>query len=120
MSRQGAPTIAPQSNKLQHRMQFAKCLAEKEREHHDPGDDGELCRLKIDRTDMKPTAGAVNFRADEFRQDEEDDAGEIHRERAPSDPAVIDQAGDHEREKADRDPVGLLAPELGRAESSRM
>lgn len=62
---------------------------------------------------MEPAAGAVNFLAHEFRQDEKAEAGEIHRQRAPADPAVIDQAGDDEGKKADDDPVGLLAPELG-------
>jgi hypothetical protein len=98
---------------LQHRVHVAKLvMAEKEREHHDARNDGELGRLKIDRSDMQPTARPVNFRADEFRQDEEDDSREIHRERAPTDPSIIDQAGDHEREKPDGDPVGLLAPKF--------
>ena len=38
----------------------------------------------------------------------------IHRERAPFDPAIIDQARDHEGDEADADPVRLLAPKLRR------
>ena len=48
-----------------------------------------------------------------LRQNQEDNARQIHRQRAPADPAIIDQARDHEGNKADRHPVGLLAPELG-------
>src|SRR5215212_2575124 len=63
---------------------------------------------------MQPTARAVNLWADEARQDEENQTRDIHRERTPADPAVIDQAGDDEGPQTDRDPVRLLAPELGR------
>ncbi len=48
------------------------------------------------------------------------DARQIHRQRAPADPAIVDQAGDHESDKADRDPVGLLPPELRGDVSSRI
>ena len=77
-----------------------------------PATTAKLCRLKIDRAEMEPTARPVNLRAHELCQNQKEKAGEIHRQRAPADPAVIDQAGDHEREKTDDDPVGLLAPKI--------
>ena len=44
----------------QHRMHLPE-LAEKKRQHHDPGDDGELRGLEIHRTEMEPAARAVNL-----------------------------------------------------------
>ena len=87
-------------------------LAEEECEHHDTGQDRKLGRLKVDRPEMQPTPGAVNLRADKLRQNQEDQAGEVHRERTPFYPAIVDQAHDHEGTEADHDPVGLLAPKL--------
>ena len=89
-------------------------MTEKKREHHDAGDDGELGRLKIKRPEMEPAARAVNLRADEFRQNEKDDAGADTSAAPPADPAVIDQAREHESEETDGDPVRLFAPEFGR------
>ena len=63
---------------------------------------------------MQPTARAVNFRADKLRENQKEKAGQIHRQRAPTNPAIVDQTGDHEGEEADRDPVCLLAPEFRR------
>ena len=62
---------------------------------------------------MEPAARAVNFLANEFRQNQKAKTGEIHRQRAPADPAVVDQTGDDKGEKSDRDPVRLLTPEFG-------
>ena len=55
----------------QHGMHFAE-LAQKQGEHHDSGDDGELRGLKIDRPEMQPAARSVNLRADKFGQNQKD------------------------------------------------
>src|SRR5205807_2693117 len=39
--------------------------------------------------------------------------GEIHRQRTPPDPAVVNQTHDNEGEKSNDDPVRLLTPKLG-------
>src|SRR5207249_7039176 len=95
----------------QHGMHLPE-LAEKKRQHHDAGDDSELRGLEVYRTEMEPAARAIYFLADEFRQDQKSEAGEVHWQRAPADPAVIDQTGDDKSEKSDHDPVGLFAPEF--------
>ena len=64
MRRHGAPTIAPQSSKPEHRMHLAE-LAQEKREHHDPGNDRQLRRLKIDRPKVEPAARSVDFCPDE-------------------------------------------------------
>ena len=96
-----------------HRMHLPE-LAQKKREHHDARYDRELGRLKINRSEVKPTAGAVDLRADESRQNQKEKSGQIHRQRAPFDPAIVDQTDDHEGEKADGDPIGLFSPEFRR------
>src|SRR5205085_9380552 len=54
----------------EHGMHFLE-LAEKKREHHDPGDHGQLRRLKINRSEMQPAARAINFLAHKFGHDQE-------------------------------------------------
>src|SRR5437879_13905014 len=61
---------------------------------------------------MEPAARAVDFLADELGQNQKDDAERVQRQRAPSDPAVINQAREHESEKSAQDPVRLLARKL--------
>src|SRR2546423_11539059 len=61
---------------------------------------------------MEPTARSVNLSPDKFRQDEKDDATQIQRQGAPSNPAIVNQTGDHEREYTDNDPVRLLSPKV--------
>ena len=63
---------------------------------------------------MEPAARAVNFLAHEFGQDQEAQSCQIHRERAPSNPFIIDETGGDEGEKAHHDPVSLLSPKFGR------
>jgi hypothetical protein len=63
---------------------------------------------------MQPTARAINLRTDKPGQNQEEDTSQVHRQRAPFDPAIIHQACDHEGEKADRDPARLFAPEFRR------
>ena len=87
-------------------------LTEEQGEHHDSGNDRKLGRLKINRPEMEPASSAVNFLAHELGQNQKKDAGQVHRQRTPSDPAVINQARDHESEKSNRDPIGLLAPKI--------
>ena len=93
------------------RMQVAE-LAEKDGEHHDAGNDGKLGGLEIDRTKLDPASRTVDFGADEAGENEEGYAAEIHGERTPFDPAVIDEAGDEKDDHADADPDGLSAPEF--------
>ena len=70
--------------------------------------------LKIDRPQVEPTARSVNSGSDKFRHDQKDDAGKIHRQRAPADPAIVNQAGDHKGQETDSDPVRLPSPEISR------
>jgi hypothetical protein len=70
--------------------------------------------LKIDRPQVEPTARSVNSGSHKFRHDQKDNAGKIHRQRAPADPAIVNQAGDHKGQQTDRDPVRLPSPEISR------
>ena len=63
---------------------------------------------------MKPAARSVDFSSHELGQDQKNDAGQIHRQCAPPDPAVIDKAHDHEGKEADQHPIRLFAPEIRR------
>src|SRR3954470_8762833 len=92
-------------------MHVAK-LSEKQRQHHDARDNRKLCRLKINWSQMQPASCPVNFYTDELRQYEKNNTGEIHREGAPADPAVVNQTRQHEREHPYHDPVRLLPPEI--------
>src|SRR5436853_1128207 len=89
-------------------------LAEKKREHHYAGDDRELGWLKVERTNMEPAARTIDFGAHDFREDKKEDAQNVHRKSAPTDPVVVDQAGDHESEESDGYPLGLFPPEFSR------
>ena len=62
----------------QHRMHLFE-LTEEQGEHHDSGDDCELGRLKINRTEMEPAASAVNLLTHKLGQDQKEYAGEVHR-----------------------------------------
>src|SRR5437868_9906564 len=62
---------------------------------------------------MEPAARAVNFLSHELGEDEKENAGEIHRQRAPPNPPVINQTRQHEGEKPHDYPVSLLPPEIG-------
>ena len=88
-------------------------LTEEQGEYHDSGNDCELGRLKIDWPEMEPAARTVNFLPHEFGENQKKDAGQVHRQRPPSNPAVINQAREHESEKADHNPIDLLAPKIG-------
>src|SRR5438093_13671645 len=44
--------------------------------------------------------------------EQEDDTVQIHRQRAPPDPAVMDQTCHHKREHTDSHPIRLLSPEI--------
>ena len=55
-----------------------------------------------------PTTGADTTEAG----DQKDDTSQIHGQRAPSDPAVVDQTRHHERKHADSHPIRLLSPEI--------
>ena len=104
----------------QHRMHLPKLTQEK-RQHHDARDHRELRRLEIDRPEMEPAARAVDLRADEFGQDQEEKPGQIHRQRAPPDPAIVDQARDHEGEQTRPRPSSpVFARIRRRPASSRM
>ena len=63
---------------------------------------------------MQPAARAINSLSDKLRQNQKENTSEIHRQRAPADPAIVNQTRDHERQKTDCDPVRLLAPEICR------
>src|SRR5207302_10452343 len=67
---------------------------------------------KVNRPQMQPTARAINSLADKLRQEQEENAGQIHRQRAPTNPAIVNQTRNHERKKTNRNPVCLLAPEI--------
>ena len=67
---------------------------------------------------MQPATCPVNFGAYELRQDQKDDAREVHRQRAPADPAVVNQTSRHKRKDTDSYPVRLLAPEIRRVRIS--
>jgi hypothetical protein len=87
-------------------------VAQKQGEDHDARYDRYLGRLEIDRPQMKPAARSVNFRADEPRQNQEEEARKIHGQRTPAHPAIINQARHHEGDEPDRHPIRLLAPEF--------
>src|SRR5262249_11890767 len=70
--------------------------------------------LKIQRADVEPAPSAVHFCPHDFRQNETDDTEQVHRERTPPDPVVVDQAGDHEGKETDYDPLRLFTPEFRR------
>ena len=61
---------------------------------------------------MQPATRPVNFGANKLRQDEKHYARQIHRQRAPADPAVVNQTGHHKRKDADSYPIRLLSPEI--------
>ena len=61
---------------------------------------------------MQPAARPVNFGADKLRQDQKDDARQVHRQRAPADPTVVDQTGHYERKDTDGHPIRLFSPEI--------
>src|SRR5438093_1145439 len=63
---------------------------------------------------MQPAARPINSLSDKLRQDQKENAGQIHRQRAPANPTIVNQTRDHEREKTNCDPVRLLAPEICR------
>ena len=63
-----------------HGMHLAE-LAQEQSEHHDTGDNRQLRGLKINRSQMKPAARAINFRAHEFGQNQKAQASQIHRRR---------------------------------------
>src|SRR5215471_8572395 len=101
------------NEQTKHRMHLLE-LAEKQREHHDPGDHRELRRLEIDRANMEPAARTVNLGAHDLCQDEANDAEKIERQRAPTDPVVIHQTANHERKKPDQHPLRLFPPKIRR------
>src|SRR5260370_41878762 len=61
---------------------------------------------------MQPTARAINSLPNKLRQNQEENAGQVHWQCPPANPAIINQTRNHEREKTDRDPVCLLTPEI--------
>src|ERR1700730_11333317 len=87
-------------------------LAEEKRQHHDSGDNRKLRWLKVDSSNAQPTACAINFMTHESGQNQKTESGEIHWQRAPAHPAVIDQTGDDKGEKSDHDPVRLFVPKF--------
>ena len=92
-------------------MHLAK-LSQEYRHNHYPGDNRKLRGLKIDRPQMQPATCPIYLRADELRQDEKHDTRQVHRQRAPADPAVVNQTGRHERKDTDSHPIRLLSPEI--------
>src|SRR5438132_4796966 len=63
---------------------------------------------------MEPTASSIDFLTVKFCQDQKEKTSQVHRQRAPANPVVVNQAREHEREKADHHPVCLLAPKFRR------
>ena len=101
------------------RMQISE-LAQQDGQHHDAGDDRKLRGLEIDRADLDPAPRAIDPGADEPGQDEKRDARQVHRQRPPFDPAVIDEAGDEEGHHPDADPHGLPRQKSWTTGSSRI
>src|SRR5947209_5839748 len=62
---------------------------------------------------MQPATRPINFGSDKLGQDQKDNAREVHRQRAPTDPTVMNQTGHHERKDTDGHPIRLLSPEIG-------
>src|SRR6266478_1574461 len=92
-------------------MHFAE-LSQKYRQNHNPGHHCKLRGLKIDWPQMQPATRPINFGSDKLREDQKDDTGQIHGQRAPSDPAVMDQTRHHECKHTDSHPIRLLSPEV--------
>ena len=93
-------------------MHLAK-LGQEQRQHHNPCDNRKLRGLKIDWSQMQPAARSINFDPHKLRQDQKHNAGQVHRQRAPANPPVVNQTGHHEREDTDGHPVRLFPPEVG-------
>ncbi len=84
-------------------MQLAE-LAEEKPEREDARDHRDLRRLEgADARQTQPAfRAAVLFAQARVGEDDEDDAHEVHRQRGPFHPAIVDQARDEENDDARR------------------